>query len=157
MSTMTFLMLAATFLPLLGALGLLAAPKENRRAFEVGAVLITLASFLLSVPFWFQAIGSLQGKMDAVQWAWTTDWISDDGRRKMREYGIAPPGRCGESAPTEAPIRLVRRQVSAAPAVECPRCNSTQTERLSAFGSTACKALYRCISCREPFEHFKPI
>ncbi|MBL0089288.1 MAG: phenylacetate-CoA oxygenase subunit PaaJ [Ideonella sp.] len=89
--------------------------------------------------------------------AWTTDWISDDGRRKMREYGIAPPGRCGESAPTEAPIRLVRRQVSAAPAVECPRCNSTQTERLSAFGSTACKALYRCISCREPFEHFKPI
>lgn len=91
--------------------------------------------------------------------AWTTDWISDDGRRKMREYGIAPPGRCGTVV--EAPIRVVpralRRQVTAAPTVECPRCDSKQTERLSAFGSTACKALYRCLSCREPFEHFKPI
>ena len=87
--------------------------------------------------------------------AWTTDWISDAGRRKLREYGIAPPGRC--AAPAEARIRLVRRQVSAAPAVDCPRCNSSQTERLSAFGSTACKALYRCLACREPFEHFKPI
>ncbi len=79
MSTMTFLMLAATFLPLLGALAMIGAPKENRRAFEVGAVAVTLASFLLSVPFWFQAIGSLQGKMDAVQWAWTTDWIPSMG------------------------------------------------------------------------------
>ena len=87
--------------------------------------------------------------------AWTTDWISDAGRRKLREYGIAPPGRC--AAPAEARIRLVRRQVSAAPAVDCPRCNRSQTERLSAFGSTACKALYRCLACREPFEHFKPI
>ena len=93
--------------------------------------------------------------------AWTTDWISDAGRRKLREYGIAPPGRCAAPAvpavPAEWPIRLVRRQVSAAPAVDCPRCNSSQTERLSAFGSTACKALYRCLACREPFEHFKPI
>ena len=83
--------------------------------------------------------------------AWTTDWISDDGRRKLREYGIAPPsGNAAASA--ERPIRLVPRQ-----RVECPRCGSTNTERLSAFGSTACKALYRCIACREPFEHFKPI
>jgi ring-1,2-phenylacetyl-CoA epoxidase subunit PaaD len=87
--------------------------------------------------------------------AWTTDWISDEGRRKMREYGMAPPGRCG--AASESPIRIVRRQVTAAPPVECPRCSSMQTERLSAFGSTACKALYRCLACREPFEHFKPI
>jgi ring-1,2-phenylacetyl-CoA epoxidase subunit PaaD len=78
--------------------------------------------------------------------AWTTDWISESGRRKLREYGIAPPG------PVDvAPIRIVRRDV------ECPRCGSPRTERLSAFGSTACKALYRCIACREPFEHFKPI
>jgi ring-1,2-phenylacetyl-CoA epoxidase subunit PaaD len=84
--------------------------------------------------------------------AWTTDWISDEGRRKLRDYGIAPPA-CGAAGDAQlAPIRVVRREI-----VECPRCGSAQTERLSAFGSTACKALYRCIACREPFEHFKPI
>ena len=83
--------------------------------------------------------------------AWTTDWISEDGRRKLREYGIAPPGPVDIGA--GAPIRIVRRQA----AVPCPRCGSANTERLSAFGSTACKALYRCVACREPFEHFKPI
>ena len=83
--------------------------------------------------------------------AWTTDWISEDGRRKLREYGIAPP----HAVPPEAgvPIRILRR----APAVACPHCGSTQTERTSAFGSTACKSLYRCLACREPFEYFKPI
>jgi ring-1,2-phenylacetyl-CoA epoxidase subunit PaaD len=85
--------------------------------------------------------------------AWTTDWISDDGRRKLRDYGIAPPGPV--DATDGVPIRLVGRR--AAQAIACPRCNSVQTERLSAFGATACKALYRCVSCREPFEHFKPI
>jgi ring-1,2-phenylacetyl-CoA epoxidase subunit PaaD len=84
--------------------------------------------------------------------AWTTDWISADGRRKLREYGIAPPG--GAAPVGGAPVRIVRR--ATAP-VACPRCASEQTERLSAFGSTACKALYRCLACREPFEHFKPI
>jgi ring-1,2-phenylacetyl-CoA epoxidase subunit PaaD len=83
--------------------------------------------------------------------AWTTDWITEDGRRKLREYGIAPPGPVLPEA--GVPIRLVRRE----PRVACPRCGSTHTERLSAFGSTACKALYRCVACREPFEHFKPI
>ncbi|HEX6018298.1 MAG TPA: 1,2-phenylacetyl-CoA epoxidase subunit PaaD [Burkholderiaceae bacterium] len=83
--------------------------------------------------------------------AWTTDWISDEGKRKLREYGIAPPGG-GAAVSHERPIRLVRRE-----SVECPRCGSANTERLSAFGSTACKALYRCLACREPFEHFKPI
>ena len=83
--------------------------------------------------------------------AWSTDWISEDGRRKLREYGIAPPS--GNAAAMQAqPIRVVPRQV-----VECPRCGSARTERLSAFGSTACKSLYRCIACREPFEYFKPI
>lgn len=83
--------------------------------------------------------------------AWTTDWISDEGRRKLREYGIAPPG---PAMPDEGvPIRLFRRES----AIACPRCGSLHTEKLSAFGSTACKALYRCLSCREPFEHFKPI
>ncbi len=84
--------------------------------------------------------------------AWTSDWISDEGRRKLREYGIAPPGPTGPD--TAVPLRFVGRR-AAAPA--CPRCSSQDTERLSAFGSTACKALYRCRACREPFEHFKPI
>ena len=83
--------------------------------------------------------------------AWTTDWISEAGRRKLRAYGIAPPGPVPPGQ--GAPIRILRR----APAVDCPRCGSANTEQLSAFGSTACKALYRCLACLEPFEHFKPI
>jgi ring-1,2-phenylacetyl-CoA epoxidase subunit PaaD len=83
--------------------------------------------------------------------AWTTDWISDDGKRKLRDYGIAPPGPAAEGT---APIRIVGRRAEAVP---CPRCGSAHPERLSAFGSTACKALWRCIACKEPFEHFKPI
>jgi ring-1,2-phenylacetyl-CoA epoxidase subunit PaaD len=85
--------------------------------------------------------------------AWTTDWISDEGRRKLKEYGIAPPGPV---APGQGqPIRLVHR--ASLTKLACPRCGSENTEKLSAFGSTACKALYRCMSCREPFEHFKPL
>jgi ring-1,2-phenylacetyl-CoA epoxidase subunit PaaD len=87
--------------------------------------------------------------------AWTTDWISDEGRRKLREYGIAPPSGSAAVIAGEAPIRLVRR--AADETVACPRCGSSHTERLSAFGSTACKALWRCLDCREPFEHFKEI
>ena len=85
--------------------------------------------------------------------AWTTDWISDEGRRKLRDYGIAPPGPVEPGAGVA--MRIVRRR--AAPALACPRCGSVQTEQLSAFGSTACKSLHRCTACREPFEHFKPI
>ncbi len=88
--------------------------------------------------------------------AWTTDWITEEGRRKLREYGIAPPHAVipAEAGIQGAPIRIFRRDTTA---VACPRCASTRTERLSAFGSTACKAMYRCLACREPFEHFKPI
>lgn len=83
---------------------------------------------------------------------WTTDWISAEGRRKLREYGIAPPG------PVAAGEGVVMRFLPPARAdVACPQCGSKDTERLSAFGSTACKAMYRCRACREPFEHFKPI
>jgi ring-1,2-phenylacetyl-CoA epoxidase subunit PaaD len=84
--------------------------------------------------------------------AWTTDWISAEGRRKLREYGIAPPGHLAADA--AVPIRLVPRRIAP---VACPRCGSTHTEQLSAFGATACKSLHRCLDCREPFEHFKPI
>jgi ring-1,2-phenylacetyl-CoA epoxidase subunit PaaD len=82
--------------------------------------------------------------------AWTTDWISAEGRRKLRDYGIAPPGPVLPEQGVVT-IRVIAR------GVECPRCGSAQTERLSAFGSTACKAMYRCLDCREPFEHFKPL
>ena len=75
---------------------------------------------------------------------WTTDWLGADARRKLADYGIAPP--CGTSV-----VHVLARNV------DCPHCSSARTERLAAFGSTACKALYRCLDCREPFEYFKPI
>jgi len=87
--------------------------------------------------------------------AWTTDWITAEGRAKLKAYGIAPPAHFNEAPDGSVPIRIMRRQ--AFEALACPRCESTDTERLSAFGSTACKSLWRCRACREPFEHFKPI
>ena len=87
--------------------------------------------------------------------AWTTDWITEQGRARLLAWGIAPPGPLPPG--TEVPLRFMPRANAPAPALACPRCGSPQTERLSAFGSTACKALYRCLACREPFEHFKPL
>lgn len=81
--------------------------------------------------------------------AWTTDWIAPEAKEKLRRYGIAPPGAAANAAVAQ-PIGFV-------PRADCPLCGSRNTERLSAFGATACKALYRCRDCREPFEHFKPI
>ena len=89
--------------------------------------------------------------------AWTSDWISAEGRDKLRKYGIAPPGPVQNGQ--DIVLRYMpqgRASSQAAPALDCPRCGSSHTERLSAFGSTACKALYRCLACKEPFEHFKP-
>lgn len=80
---------------------------------------------------------------------WTTDWIAPEAAERLRAYGIAPPGTL--AAGGEAPLRFVSRRIA------CPRCASRDTERLSPFGSTACKALWRCRACLEPFEHFKPI
>ncbi len=78
---------------------------------------------------------------------WTTDWISDVGREKLRKYGIAPPERGGSR---QALLHGQR-------CVPCPRCESEDTEVVSEFGSTACKASYRCKDCLEPFEYFKCI
>jgi ring-1,2-phenylacetyl-CoA epoxidase subunit PaaD len=83
--------------------------------------------------------------------AWTTDWMSAAGREKLARFGIAPPAARAEGA--AAPLRFVHPTA----AVACPRCGATDTERLAEFGSTACKALYRCRECREPFDYFKPI
>ena len=85
--------------------------------------------------------------------AWTTDWMSEKGKRQLREYGIVPPGPV--AAPQTSPLRFVPRPKPVA--LACPRCESLQTERIAAFGATACKALWRCRACGEPFEHFKPI
>lgn len=76
--------------------------------------------------------------------AWTTDWMSDEGRRKLKDYGIAPPVAGGG-----------RRALFGEQQVICPQCGSVATEVLSEFGSTSCKALWRCKSCHEPFDYFK--
>jgi ring-1,2-phenylacetyl-CoA epoxidase subunit PaaD len=76
--------------------------------------------------------------------AWTTDWMSEEGRRKLRDYGIAPP----------LPARS-RRALFGVEKIQCPQCGSDDTELLSEFGSTSCKALWRCKNCREPFDYFK--
>jgi ring-1,2-phenylacetyl-CoA epoxidase subunit PaaD len=76
--------------------------------------------------------------------AWTTDWMTEEGRRKLREYGIAPPKR-----------GTGRRALFGRDEVECPRCGSADTEVIAEFGSTSCKALWRCRACREPFDAFK--
>ena len=83
---------------------------------------------------------------DALSPPWTSDWITPEGREKLREYGIAPPAESVSS-----PRALGR------PAIACPRCGSKHTGRISEFGSTPCKALYRCLDCLEPFDYFKCI
>lgn len=82
---------------------------------------------------------------------WTTDWISPDARERLRTYGIAPPS--GNAAVVTELVPLRRR----AELVACPRCGSRQTEQRSEFGSTACKAIYYCTACSEPFEYLKAI
>lgn len=77
--------------------------------------------------------------------AWTTDWMSEDGKRKLEEYGIAPPtGKAAVNGPIAIPM-----------AVKCPQCHSLNTREVTRFGSTACKALYTCNDCLEPFDYFK--
>ena len=83
--------------------------------------------------------------------AWTTDWMSDEAKAKLRAYGIAPPHQ------TRSDLSVIKfvRHVDNQP-VACPQCGSTHTTLTSQFGSTACKALYKCLDCQEPFDYFKP-
>lgn len=101
--------------------------------------------------------------------AWTTDWMSPEARDKLRAYGIAPPP-AGDLAPGESVVRFASKNGAACAGrmgaadqkglkaeVSCPQCGSVNTTETSHFGSTACKALYRCLDCMEPFDHFKRI
>jgi ring-1,2-phenylacetyl-CoA epoxidase subunit PaaD len=78
--------------------------------------------------------------------AWTTDWMTEEGKQKLKTFGIAPPNPKQQFCKQE----MFQQEV-----VQCPRCNSYHTELISQFGSTACKSMYRCLDCKEPFDHFK--
>jgi ring-1,2-phenylacetyl-CoA epoxidase subunit PaaD len=80
--------------------------------------------------------------------AWTTDWMSEAGKAKLQEYGIAPPSGKSAAGGHSGPVRLSL-------AVKCPQCSSLNTKELTRFGSTSCKALYVCQDCKEPFDYFK--
>lgn len=114
------------------------------RAVEDGRVVITptytgcpaTLAIEQSIREALDAAGYRDVRVDtAISPPWTTDWISEEGREKLRRYGIAPPDPSGE--------------------VHCPQCNSTEVEEVSRFGSTPCKSQYRCKSCLEPFDRFK--
>lgn len=101
-----------------------------------------------SIESRLQAEGYGNAKVESVlSPPWTSDWLTDSARSKLKEYGIAPPAH-----PVSNPQHLFRE-----PNVTCPRCTSAQTQKVSEFASTPCKALYRCASCLEPFEYFKCI
>ncbi len=86
--------------------------------------------------------------------SWTTDWITPDGRKALQEAGIAPPGPAGPVHP-RGPVPLELRTRAARPL--CPRCGADDAEEIARFGSTACKSLWRCRACREPFDHVKAL
>jgi len=118
-----------------------------------GAVTVTITPTYSGCPAMAQIAADLRRRLAEAGYervdvrtelspAWTTDWITPDGRRKLAEAGIAPPGDRG--GPVLVPL-----------AVQCPRCGSPDTREISRFSGTACKALHQCQACREPFEHVK--
>lgn len=102
-----------------------------------------------------RGIGKLELKRQ-ISPPWTTDWISAEGRDKLRAYGITPPVD-GTAADGRQAGRVARMAGTSNLVIECPRCGSPHTEKLSQFGSTPCKASYRCTDCLEPFDYFKCI
>jgi ring-1,2-phenylacetyl-CoA epoxidase subunit PaaD len=118
-----------------------------------GAVTVTITPTYSGCPAMAQIAADLRRRLTDAGYervhvrtelspAWTTDWITPDGRRKLAEAGITPPGERG--GPVLVPL-----------AVRCPRCGSPDTREISRFSGTACKALYQCRACKEPFEHVK--
>lgn len=137
-----------------------------------GQVIVTITPTYLGCPAIAEMRAELTRRLHAAGYEhvdvrtelrppWTSDDITEHGRRVLSEHGIAPPGAapqvCRGPAPqaSHGPVPLVLG--SRAPEVNCPQCGSAETVELSRFGSTACKALYRCRSCTEPFEHLKAI
>lgn len=90
--------------------------------------------------------------------AWSTDWMTPEARDKLRAYGIAPPhpSPCASAGVNVIQFASKKRALDVDTTVTCPQCGSNNTTETSHFGSTACKALYRCLSCLEPFDYFKP-
>ena len=90
--------------------------------------------------------------------AWSTDWMTPEAHVKLRAYGIAPPlpSACANAPKAQVLAFAPRKAPAAATAITCPQCGSDNTTEISHFGSTACKALYRCLNCLEPFDYFKP-
>ncbi len=90
--------------------------------------------------------------------AWSTDWMTPEAREKLRAYGIAPPVKsaCAAAAGASVIAFAPRKGLVERETVACPQCGSDNTTEISHFGSTACKALYRCLKCMEPFDYFKP-
>ena len=127
---------------------------------EAGAVTVTITPTYSGCPAMFEIEKDVRSALLAagatavtvttvLSPAWTTDWIPESAREKLRAYGIAPPGK----ADGGALVSLTR----ARPKVPCPWCGSTETELQSEFGSTACKAIHVCRACRQPFDEFKAI
>lgn len=97
----------------------------------------------------FAAEGYLQVEvLTVLAPAWTTDWMSAEGRTKLEQYGIAAPSGHSTAGGHSGPVRLALQ-------VKCPQCSSLNTKELTRFGSTSCKALYVCQDCKEPFDYFK--
>ena len=150
-------------------LGILRDIRRGPRGFEV-----VITPTYSGCPAMEQMADDIQAALQEHGWqgtvvtqlapAWTTDWISAAAREKLRAYGIAPPqAACppaarssGQETAQERVLRFVPKAAAAQAAVVCPHCGSRDTFESSRFGSTACKALYKCAHCQEPFDYFKP-
>jgi ring-1,2-phenylacetyl-CoA epoxidase subunit PaaD len=126
-------------------------------------VVVTITPTYTGCPAWSEIQNELRRRLHSAGFddvevrtslrpAWTSDWITDDGRRKLAAAGIAPPRLAPVRPSGQIPLTLGRSA-----SVRCPHCASPETTRQSAFGATACRALYRCTSCSEPFEYVKEI
>lgn len=123
-----------------------------------GAVTVTITPTYSGCPAMREIAADIRGRLARAGYrdveirtelspAWTTDWITAEGRRKLAAAGIAPPSAAGPGS-REGPVLVPL-------AVRCPRCGSAGTRQLARFSATACKALYQCLACLEPFEHVK--
>jgi len=141
-------------IPVLSILDLGIVRKVN--VVEANKALITITPTYSGCPAMDMIAVNIKAALQEVNWeseiktvlspAWTTDWITEEGKRKLKEYGIAPP--IAKTTDTALLLNEFRK-------VPCPRCQSSSTKMISQFGSTACKSLHQCNDCLEPFDYFK--